>query len=58
MKIHAVKDKAGKVLATFESIAGEKPSITPVLEDGHRLEEMEVADNYRDQIKAFYEKHG
>jgi hypothetical protein len=57
MKIHAVKDKSGKVIATFEKVVGNGPSITPVVEDGHSLHEIEVAENYREDIKAFYEKH-
>jgi hypothetical protein len=25
---------------------------------GHRVEEMEVADNFHEDVKAFYERHG
>ena len=57
MKIHAVKDKSGKVIATFEKAAGNSPSVTPVVEDGHTLHEIEVTENYKEDIKAFYEKH-
>jgi len=58
MKIQAVKDKAGKVVATFEKAGDHGPSVTPMLEHGHTLHEIEVAENYRDDIKGFYAKHG
>jgi hypothetical protein len=58
MKIHAVKDKTGKVVATFEKMAGHGPTVAPALEQGHTLHEIEVAENYKDDIKAFYEQHG
>lgn len=56
MKIQVVKDKAGKVVATFEK-SGDH-SVTPVLEAGHSVHEMDVADDYRSDIKGFYAKHG
>jgi hypothetical protein len=55
-KIQAVKDKTGKVIATFEKANGHGPSVTPVLEDGHTVHEMDVEEN--EDVKAFYAKHG
>ncbi len=58
MKIQAVKDKNGKVVATYHEANGRGPSAEPVLEPGHKVEEMEVADNFHENLKAFYEQHG
>ena len=57
IKINAVKDKNGKVIATFEKAADNAPSLKPILEPGHTLHEIEVAENYKEDIKAFYEQH-
>jgi hypothetical protein len=56
--IQVIKDQTGKVIATFEKAPGNGPSVTPVLEHGHTVHEMDVADNYREDIKAFYAQHG
>jgi hypothetical protein len=58
MKIQAVKDKNGKVVATYHKATGQVPSVEPVLEPGHTIDEMEVADNFHEDLKAFYERHG
>lgn len=59
MKIHAVKDKNGKVIATFhKAAAGQASAVTPVLEPGHTLDEIEVAENFHEDLKGFYQKHG
>jgi hypothetical protein len=57
MKVNLVKDVNGKVVATFENAAKGNPSITPALKPGHTVHEVEAADNYTKEIKAFYEKH-
>jgi len=57
-KVQTIKDKAGKVIATFEKAVGSGPSVAPVLESGQTLDEMDVADNYLDDIKTFYAQHG
>ena len=54
MKIYAVKDKSGTVIATYEKAVGDGPSITPELDGSHSVHEMEVAENYRENIHAFY----
>jgi hypothetical protein len=58
MKIQAIKDRNGKVVATYQRATGHALSVEPVLEPGHRVEEMEVADNFHEDVKAFYEQHG
>jgi hypothetical protein len=58
MKINVVKDKNGKVIATFEKAVGGAPSLTPVLEPGQTTDEMDVPENYKEDIKTFYEKNG
>jgi hypothetical protein len=58
MKINVLKDKKGKVIATFEKAVGDAPSVAPVLEEGHKVEEMDVDPNYKADLKAFYQKHG
>jgi hypothetical protein len=57
MKINVVKDATGKVIATFEKAVGDGPSVAPVLVAGHTLDEMEVAENYRESISAFYKQN-
>ena len=46
MKIHVVKDKSGKVVATFEPAVGTGPSstLTPVLNDKETIGELDVPD--------------
>jgi hypothetical protein len=54
MKIHVVKDKSGKVITSFEAASETGPSVTPVLTDGSKVEEVEVASNYKDNLKVLY----
>ena len=59
MKIHVVKDKSGKVVASFETAAGSDPTLMPVLQDGEAMEEVEIADNYKENLSLLYpEKRG
>jgi len=58
MKIQAVKDPHGKVIATFEAATGHGATLTPVLPAGHKVEELEVADNYRENLGAVYSAKG
>lgn len=53
MKINVVKDRSGKVVATFETTGGAM-TMTPVLNPGERVEEMEVHPNYHENLAAFY----
>ena len=57
MKLNIVKDKAGKVIATFENAQGDGPSIAPDLNGGHTVHEIEVAENYQQNIHAVYHQH-
>lgn len=54
MKINVVKDKSGKVVATIEAGSGHGPTVTPVLADGEKMETIEVAENYKENLSAFY----
>jgi hypothetical protein len=58
MKIQAIKDKNGKVIATYHKSTSQGLSVEPVLEPGHAVSEMEVADDFHENLKAFYEQHG
>jgi hypothetical protein len=57
MKINVVKDKSGKVIATFEKASGDGPSVTPELDQSMTVHEVEVADNYRQNVQAVYAQH-
>jgi hypothetical protein len=57
VKLNYVKDKAGKVVATYEKAQGDGPSVTPELDGTHTVHEVEVADNYMHGIEAFYKQH-
>ena len=54
MKINVVKDEKGKVVATFENAAAGGPSLMPVLQPGYKVQEVEVAENYRTDLKTVY----
>lgn len=57
MKLNLVKDKAGKVIATYEKPHGDGPSVTPELDHGHTVHEIEVAENYMQSIATLYDQH-
>jgi hypothetical protein len=57
MKLNIVKDKAGKVIATYEKAQGNGPSVTPELDRTHTVHEIEVAENYLPNIEALYQQH-
>ena len=56
MKVNVVKDKSGRVIATFEKAQAGAPSVTPELDASHTVHEIDVADNYRQNIHALYEQ--
>lgn len=58
MRIYAVKDRSGKMIASFEAAAKTGPTVSPVLPDGHKVEEIEVADNYAENLGLFYSEKG
>ncbi|BCL84672.1 hypothetical protein ccbrp13_71370 [Ktedonobacteria bacterium brp13] len=57
MKINVVKDRDGKVVATFENAVAGGLSVNPVLKPGQSVYEVEAKENYKEDIKAFYEHH-
>jgi hypothetical protein len=57
MKVNIVKDKDGKVVATFENPVAGAPTIKPVLKPGHKVHEVEAPENYKTDLKAFYNQH-
>jgi hypothetical protein len=57
MKVNIIKDEKGKVVATFENGAPGGPSLKPMLKPGHTVHEVEAGDNYKADVKAFYQKH-
>jgi hypothetical protein len=57
MKVNVVTDQGGKVVATFENPAPGGPNIKPVLKPGHKVQEVEAAENYKADITAFYKQH-
>jgi hypothetical protein len=59
MKVQTIKNQQGKVIATYEKASGQNnASVEPVLPAGHKVEEMEVADDFYKNLKAFYDKNG
>jgi hypothetical protein len=55
MIIQVVKDASGKAVASFEAASrGADVTVTPVLPDGHTVEEVEVPDNYREDLSVLY----
>jgi hypothetical protein len=55
MKISVVRDPSGKAIASFDSASGSGGvSVTPMLPDGHRIEEAEVPDNYLEDLSVIY----
>jgi hypothetical protein len=57
MKVNIVKDPNGKVVATFENPVAGGSSLKPVLKPGHTVHEVDAAERYKEDIKAFYQQH-
>jgi hypothetical protein len=57
MKVNIIRDENGKVVATFENDVPGGPRLKPVLKPGHTVHQVEAPDNYKANIKAFYERH-
>jgi hypothetical protein len=57
MKIQVVKDRNGKLIATYQRATGRGLSVEPVLTPDQTVVEMDVPDNFRENLKAFYEQH-
>lgn len=54
MQINVVKDKSGKVLATFQSGSGNGAQAKPISSAGHKVEQLEVPENYRSNLGTIY----
>jgi hypothetical protein len=55
MKIQVVKDSSGKAIASFDAASGSAGvTVTPVLPEGHSIEEVEVPDNYLEDLSTIY----
>ena len=54
MKIQVVKDKSGKPVGSFESASASGATVSPVLEQGQKVEAMEVAEGYHDKLQDIY----
>lgn len=58
MKINVVKDKSGKVVATFETSSDTAAALTPVLNQGEKVEQLEVAEDYKEKLHTLYSANG
>jgi hypothetical protein len=54
MKINAVKDKSGKVIATFQDGSGSDAQVKPILAGGQKVEQLEVAVSYQGNPEKIY----
>ncbi|GAA0708429.1 hypothetical protein [Dokdonella soli] len=54
MKVQALKDSKGNLIATFEQPAGSGPKLEPHPQNGHAAEVMEVAHEYVRQLHVIY----
>jgi hypothetical protein len=54
MQINVVKDPTGKIIATYENAAQNSGQVVPVLPAGHKVEALQVSDNYRANLSALY----
>lgn len=55
MKVHVVKDKEGKVVASFERKPG-GAQLEPKIDPAHKVEEMELPDSYAANLRVLYKK--
>ncbi|WP_263382990.1 hypothetical protein [Granulicella arctica] len=54
MKINVIKNGSGKAIATYESTAPDGSTVTPVLPEGHTVEEREVEADYQAKLHLLY----
>jgi hypothetical protein len=47
-----------RVVAFHKAAAGNASTVTPVLEPGHTVDEIEAPENFHEDLKGFYQKHG
>lgn len=56
MKVHVLKDKNGKVIATFEPTTAGSVRLEPQVAKGHKVEQAELPRNYVSQLDILYKK--
>ncbi len=56
MKIHVLKDKKGKVVASFEPDPGAAIRLEPQIPKGHKVEKLEVSEDYASHLGVLYKK--
>lgn len=56
MKVHVLKNRSGKVLATFEPAESSGLKLEPQVPKGHKVEELEVPEDYITQLTVIYQK--
>lgn len=56
MKVHVLKNKTGRVIATFEAGASVGSTLQPNVSKGHRLEEADLPRDYAARLDALYKK--
>lgn len=54
MKIQVVKDKSGKTIGSFESASAAGATVSPVLDEGQKVETMDVGSDYHDKLTDLY----
>lgn len=57
MKVKVFRDATGKVLASSETSNEKELSAVPQLDKGHTADEITAADQYAQDLPAFYKKN-
>jgi hypothetical protein len=58
MRIKILKDSQGNAIATSETEKDGSIGLEPKEQEGYRVEEANVEDNYKSDLGAFYKKGG
>jgi len=56
MKVQVVRDRDGKAVASFEQKPAGALRLEPKVPAGHKVEEIEVPENYAANLAALYKK--
>ena len=54
MKVNILKNKAGRVIASFEAEANTGLRLAPQVAKGQKLEQLEVPNDYRSRLDVVY----
>ena len=57
MKISILRDAKGQILATYQPAVRAPASVKPKVEKEHKVEEMEVSEDYASDINAFHDRY-